>query len=397
MDKPAIEGGRPVREEFLLFHRPVLGPEEEEAVLRAMRSGWLTTGKSCEELERRVAAMSGASHGIAVTSGTAALHVALLGLDLAPGDEVITTPITFAATVNMIEAVGAKPVFVDVRLSDLNLDPGLLEAAVNERTRAILPVHMTGIACDMDPIGELAKRRGLRLIEDAAHALGARYKGRPVGSISEQTCFSFYATKNVTTGEGGMLVTGDDRIAERARRLRWHGISKEAMGRYGASGFKHTDVTEIGFKYNLSDILAAVGLAQLDKFPAYQKRRAEIVARYDEAFGEDNALALLAVPDYGESAYHLYTIMVELEKLRVGRDHVLNALQKEGIGVGVHFLSVPEQTYYRDKYGYRMGSLPNAERASRSLISLPLNPWLSDADVDDVIAAVKKVLQYYRK
>ncbi|HUT52047.1 MAG TPA: DegT/DnrJ/EryC1/StrS aminotransferase family protein [bacterium] len=396
-DKPAIEGGTPVRQEPLLFHRPVLGPEEERAVLEAMRSGWITTGRKCEELERRVAAMSGAAHGVAMTSGTAALHVALLCLDLRPGDEVITTPITFAATVNMIEAVGARPVFVDVRSSDLNIDPDLIAAAVTSQTRAVMPVHMTGIACDLDPITELAREHGLRVIEDAAHALGTFYKGRPVGSISELTCMSFYATKNVTTGEGGMLVTNDDAMAERARRLRWHGINKEAMGRYGPSGFRHTDVKEVGFKYNLSDVLAAIGLSQLDKFPAFQQRRREIAARYDEALGEDDALALLTVPDYCESAYHLYAVMVELGKLRVDRDHILNALQREGIGVGVHFLSVPEQSYYRDKYGYRPGSLPHAERASRSLISLPLNPWLGGSDVDDVIAAVKKVLGYYRK
>ncbi len=396
-DKPAIEGGTPVRKERLLFHRPVLGPEEEQAVLETMRSGWITTGRNCAELERRVAAMSGAAHGVAVTSGTAALHVALLCLDLKPGDEVITTAITFAATANMIEAAGARPVFIDVRLSDLNLDPELIAAALTARTRAIMPVHMTGIACDLDPITELARRRGLKVIEDAAHALGTFYKGRPVGSISELTCLSFYATKNVTTGEGGMLVTNDSATAERARRLRWHGIDKEAMGRYGASGFRHTDVMEIGFKYNLSDVLAAIGLVQLDKFPAYQERRKRIAARYDEAFQEEDGLRLLSVPAYCESAYHLYAVMVELERLRVDRDHILNALQQEGIGVGVHFLSLPEQTYYRGKYGYRPGSLPHAERASRSLISLPLNPWLADSDVDDVIAAVKKVLRYYRK
>lgn len=396
-DKPAMEGGDPVRKEYLAFHRPVLGTEEEQAVLEVLRSGWITMGERAFELERRVAKMCGAAQGVAVTSGTTALHVALAALDVGPGCEVITTPITFAATANMIELVGARPVFVDVRPSDLNIDSELIEAAVTELTRAIMPVHMNGISCDMDPIMEIAKRRGLQVIEDAAHALGTYYKDRPIGSIGDVTCLSFYATKNLTTGEGGMMVTNREEVAERARRLRFHGISKEAWNRYGPSGYKHTDVKEVGFKYNMSDILAAIGLAQLDKFPAYQKRRGEVVARYDQAFGDDDALDILAVPSYCRSAWHLYPIMVKSDRLKKDRDHVMNAIQAEGVGIGVHFLSVPEQTYYREKYGYRQDSLPCAERASRSLISIPLNPWLSDRDVEDVIRAVIKVISYYRK
>ena len=396
-DLPAIEGGSPLRKEFLPFHRPSLGPEEERAVHEVLRSGWLTTGERAFALEREIAAMTGAGHALAMNSCTAALHLALAGLGIGPGDEVITTAITFASTVNVIEHVGAKPVFVDIRLSDLNLNPALLPAALTPKTRAIIPVHMAGVPCDLDPILALAKKRGLYVIEDAAHALGAFYKERPIGSIGDATALSFYATKNLTTGEGGMLLTNLDQLAEKVRLLRLHGMSKDAWKRYGSSGFQHWEILVPGFKYNLSDLLAAIGLEQLKKFPAFQARRKEIVARYDSAFSGEPGLILLHVPSECVSAYHLYPVMVKLSALRVDRDRIMNAIQAEGIGLGVHFRSVAEQPYYREKYSYRTGNLPKAEIADQSLISLPLFPGLSDRDLEEVIGAVKKVLAYYRK
>ena len=397
MTRPALEGGEPTRKEFLPFHRPSVGAEEEAAVIEVLRSGWLTTGEKAFALEREVAALTGAGEGVAVSSGTAALHLALVALGLGPGDEVITTPITFASTINVIEHVGAKPVFVDVRLSDLNIDPSLIAAAITPRTRAIMPVHMAGVPCDMDPILALGERHRLMVVEDAAHALGAKYKGRPIGSLGTVTCFCFYASKNLTAGEGGMLATNDHELAERARRLRLHGMSKDAWKRYGSSGFQHWEILAPGFKYNLPDLLAAVALCQLKKFPAFQSRRAEIAAQYRRAFEEEPGLRLLAEPADSESAHHLFEAMVDLSRLMVDRDRILNAIQAEGIGLGVHFRSIAEQPYYREKYRYQEGSLPLAELASRTLLSLPLHPGLAERDVEDVIGAVLKVIRYYRK
>ncbi|HEY3317435.1 MAG TPA: DegT/DnrJ/EryC1/StrS family aminotransferase [Coriobacteriia bacterium] len=378
-------------DDFLMFHRPSLGDEEEQAVTEVLRSGWLTTGPRTKEFERVFAAYRGAAHGVGVNSCTAALHVALLAMGVGPGDEVVTTPMTFASTANVIVHTGATPVFCDVQPDTLNMDPDALASAVTERTKAVIPVHFAGHPCDMDEIDAVVRPRGIRVLEDAAHAVESEYRGRPVGSLGDAAAFSFYATKNITTGEGGMLTTGDASLAERAQILALHGISRDAWKRYTDEGYRHYDIVAPGFKYNMFDIQAALGLAQLRKVDGFRESRKRLTERYDEGLHDLPALRLMERRDYVKTAYHLYVVRVTPGS-PLSRDELMAALQARGIGVGVHFRAVHLHPYYREAYGFRPGMFPESELAGDSVVSLPLFPSMTDAEVDRVVQALHAIL-----
>ncbi len=378
-------------DDYIMFHRPSLGLAEEEAVLAVLRSGWLTTGARTKALEKRFAAFRGCAHGVGTNSCTAALHLALVALGVGPGDEVITTPITFASTANVIVHAGATPVFCDVQPDTLNMDPESLAAVVTPRTRAIIAVHFAGHPCDMDEIADCVKGRGVVVIEDAAHAIEAEYRGRPTGSLGVAAAFSFYATKNVTCGEGGMLTTNDAALADRVSVLALHGISRDAWKRYSDEGYRHWDVVAPGFKYNMFDLQAALVDAQMDSLAGFWRRRRSLTEMYDEALGDTQGLEPLSRRDYVTTAYHLYVVRVG-QDAGVSRDAFIQALQSQGVGVGVHFRAVHLHPYYREAFGFRPGMLPVAEAAGDAVVSLPLYPSLREEQVERVVAACRRAV-----
>ena len=382
---------------FLPFHRALIGEEEIGAVLEVLRSGWLTTGPRVKEFESQFAGYVGAQHAVAVSSCTAALHLALAAIGLHENDEVIVPTMTFAATGEVVLYFNAKPVLVDSLRGSFHMDPQAMERAITSRTRAILPVHYAGYPCEMDEILQIAERNGLKVIEDAAHALPASYKGRPVGSLGDITCFSFYATKTLTTGEGGMITTADPDAADRMRRLSLHGISKDAWKRYSAEGTWRYDVLEAGYKYNFTDLQAALGIAQLAKCEAMRLSRAAIAARYDAALGGADSFEIPTFPEDVEHAHHLYVLLVNPDALRIGRDRVIEELKARGIGTSVHFIPLHLHSLYRDRLGYRAGQFPNAEERFERAISLPIYPGMSDGDVDRVIESLIEIEREYRR
>jgi len=385
------------RERFLPFAAPLVGQEEVDAVVECVRSGWLTTGFKVKEFEKQFAEAIGCRHALAVNSCTAALHLALEAIGVGPGDEVITSPMTFTATAAVVEHLGAKPVFVDVEPDTLNLDVRGIESSITARTKAILPVHFAGQACDMDAILEIAERRGLKVIEDAAHAIPTRYKGRMIGTIGDITCFSFYATKNVTTGEGGMIATDDDAYAQRVRLMHLHGMSRDAWKRYQEGGSWSYEILAPGFKYNLSDVAAAIGIPQLRRCDDFHARRREIARRYNEAFAGLTGIRVPAAPDEFSHAWHLYVLQLELDALTIDRDEFIRELGRRKIGVSVHFIPLHIQPYYRDRYGYAPGDLPNAFGAFQRILSLPIYAKMTDEDIEDVIAAVTDAVEASRR
>ena len=385
-DTLASRGGTPVRAAFLPLSRPSIGAREKQLVLETLDSGWITTGPRAQELGRRVAALAGARHGLAVNSATGALHLALAALGVGPGDEVITSTYTFAACVNVIEHVGARPVLADVEPDTLCLDPRALERALTPRTRAIMPVDYGGHPCDLDAIGALARARGIPTVG-----------GRPVGSLSDVTAFSFYATKNLTTGEGGAAVTDDDALAERMDLLSLHGMNRDAWKRYTDTGSWYYEVTAPGFKYNLSDVLAAIGIAQLERFGEMQRQRREHVARYDALLADVPEVRRPSPRPGVVHAWHLYPIALELDRLACDRARFIEELRAENIGTSVHFIPIHLHPHFRDSLGARAGDFPVAEDAYRRAISLPLFPDLTPRDVEDVVAAVRKVAAHFRR
>ena len=388
----------PVRPAFLPFSRPTIGQAEIDEVVDSMRSGWLTTGPKVARFEEEFSQWSGGQEAIAVNSATAGLHVAVVTLDLAPGDEVITSPITWPSTVNNIEICGARPVFADVDHETLEIDPADVERHLSPKTRAIIPVHLTGAPCDLDPLREICKTRNLNLIEDAAHAVGTRYKGRLIGSDSELAVFSFHPIKNMTTGEGGMILCNDPERANRMRRLCFHGISRDAWKRYSKGGVPQYEVREPGFKYNMLDLEAAIGLHQFAQLEKFNTRRAGLARNYDRLLADIPEIRPLGIPLYPHRhAWHLYIVRLEIEALTIDRDRFLLALRDENIGTGLHFPAVHLQHFYREKYGYRPGMLPNAEWNSERLFSLPLYPLLEEKDQEDVAEALRKTIERYRR
>lgn len=394
---PALEGGRPTRATHLPVALPWIGEAEKRAVAEVLDSGWMTTGPRCHEFGRRIAAASGARHGLAVNSCTGAMHLALAALGLRPGDEVITSTWTFCATVNVILHCGLEPVIVDVEPDTLNLDPRRVEAAITKRTRVLLPVHFAGHPAEMDSLLGLAREHRLRVVEDAAHAFGAADHGRPVGSLGDATCFSFYAIKNITTGEGGALVTSDDALYETAQILSLHGISKDAWKRYTAAGSWYYEVTAPGFKYNLTDLSAAIGLAQLERWPAFHERRRRLAERYDAYFAQVEEVEPLATRPGVEHARHIYPILLKLDRLSLDRARFIEGLKAEGIGTTVNFIPIHRHPYYRETFAFPADRFPVADAAYPRLVTLPLYPRMEDSDVDDVVRAVCKLVRYYRR
>jgi len=393
----AVEGGAPVRSSFLPYHQPLIDADDEGAVVETLRSGWLTTGPRTKGFEKDLAAYAGAAYCVGVNSCTAALHLALEAVGVGSGDEVITSPITFASTANVIVHRGARPVFVDVEPDTFNVNPGGIEAALTPRTKALIPVDFAGQPCDLDAIMGIGARHGLPVIEDAAHALGADYKGRRIGGIADMTCFSFYANKNITSGEGGALTTNRQEWADRITVMALHGLSRDAWKRYSAEGYRHWDIIAPGYKYNMFDVQAALVGSQFKKLEAFQIRRDALKARLDAGLKDIAELAFPAERSWGTHAHHLYPIVVRTEMLRADRDVIMNAIQGENIGIGVHFRAVHLHPFYVDTFGFRRGMFPNAEYYSDRAISLPIYPRMTDEDADDVVAAVRKVISHYRR
>ncbi|RJQ51828.1 MAG: DegT/DnrJ/EryC1/StrS family aminotransferase [Actinobacteria bacterium] len=389
--RTSASAAAPTRSEFLVFGSPRIEEAEIQEVVASLRSGWLSTGPKVGQFEHSFRDYIGSGYAKAVNSCTAGLHLSLIVAGIGPGDEVITTPMTFAATANVIVNVGARPVFVDIDKDSMNIDPDLIEAAITDSTRAIVPVHFAGRPCDMKPIMEIARRRGLLVIEDAAHAVEARYGGKKVGDIGDLTTFSFYVTKNVVTGEGGMVTTNNQEWAEAIEQYALHGLSRGAWKRYSDEGFRHYEVVHPGYKYNMMDLQAALGIHQLSRVEEYLRRREEVWRVYDEAFATFPAFRpAQAAPDT-RHARHLYTLVLDVDRLGVDRDTFQQALHEENIGTGIHFIALHLHRYYHEAHGYRRGDFPNAEYVSDRTISLPLSAKLSDRDVQDVITAVWRV------
>ena len=385
-----------MRSKFLPFSPPFISNEEINEVIGALRSDWITTGPKTKSFEEEFRGLLGSPSALALNSCTGALHTALATLGIGQGDEVITTTMTFTSTVNVIEYVGAKPVLVDVEADTLNIDPQKIAVAITTKTKAIMPVHYAGHPVDLEPIYDLAKRHGISVIEDAAHAFPAEYKGRKIGSGKNPVAFSFYATKNITTAEGGML-TGEEAFIEKARIISLHGMSHDAWKRYDKGGSWYYEVIYPGFKYNMTDIQAAIGLAQLKKVSCFQKRRREIVKAYNEAFKGQDALELPVERAEVTHAWHLYVLRLNLDVLTIGRDHFIEELRIRNIGTSVHFIPIHLHPYYRDKYGYKPEDFPVAYSNYLRILSLPLYPRMTDEDVADVIEAVLDIVKRYKR
>ena len=383
--------------EFIPFHKPAIGEEEVRSVVETLKSGWLTTGSKVKSFEEDFARYVGSKHAIAVNSGTAALHLALDAVGIEEGDEVIVPTMTFTATAEVVLYFKAKPVLVDCERDTLNLDPAKIEAAITPRTKAIVPVHMAGLPCDMDEILRIARKHDLRVIEDAAHALPAAYRGRTVGTVGDITCFSFYATKTITTGEGGMATTENPQWAERMRIMSLHGISHDAWKRYTKEGSWYYEVLYPGFKYNLTDLAAAIGSEQLKKCSDFWQARQRIAMIYANAFAELDGVQLPACPADVQHAWHLFVIQLELDRLNADRNRFLEALREKEIGTSVHFIPLHLHPYYRDKFGYKPADFPNASAVFERIFSLPIYPKMSESDVERVIDAVKTTARQYRR
>lgn len=380
------------RDTFLTFGSPSIGEEEIGEVVKTLRSGWLSTGPKLERFEELFRTYVGSKHACALNSCTAALHLSLLVSGIGLGDEVITTPFTFAATANAIIHVGAKPVFVDIEKDTMNINPDLIEKNITHKTKAIVPVHFAGRPCDMNKIMTIAKKHRLIVIEDAAHAIGAEYFGKKIGNIGDLTCFSFYVTKNLVTGEGGMITTDKTEWLEKIRILAFNGIDKSAWRRYSEEDLGPYKVVLPGYKCNMMDLQAAIGIHQLAKLEKFLRHRERIWQMYNEAF-KDLAVHTPAPPEPNtRHGRHLYTLLLDIEKTKMSRDKFRQTLYEENIGTGIHFIPLHLQPYYQDTFGYKCGDFPNAECISERTISLPLSAKLNDEDAQDVISAVTKVL-----
>ncbi len=396
VNTPAIEGGSPVRREMLPYGQQWIDEDDIKGVVDVLKGDYLTTGPRINDFECRFAEYVGARYAVAVANGTAALHAAAFAAGIGPGDEVITTPITFAASANCVLYMGGKPVFSDIRDSDWNIDQNEIEGQLSSRTKAIIPVHFTGLPVDIDEIQQIAREHNLVVIEDAAHALGATYKGQRIGGLSQMTIFSFHPVKHITTGEGGMITTDDKELYQRLVQFRSHGITRDRQQLRSDEGPWYYEMQFEGYNYRLTDLQAALGLSQLAKADRFLKRRREIVARYIEAFKDIPEISLQVRHNDRESGWHLFIIRLDTGRLKVGRRRVFEALRAENVGVNVHYIPVYLHPYYRD-LGYPGGLCPRAEKLYSEIITLPLFPKMTKQDVDDVIEAVHRVVTHYRR
>ena len=397
--KLALDGGTPVREQFLPFGRPCLGEEEINSVVETLQSRWIGTGPKAVQFEKMFAEYVHSRHALAVNSCTAALHLSLIASGIGPGDEVITSPLTFAATANVVVHVGATPVFADIDPLTLNIEPRNIEKAITQRTKAIIPVHYGGLPCDMDAIMALAKQHDLIIIEDAAHAVGGRYKGQMIGALGNLTCFSFYANKNLTTAEGGMVTTDSDEMAEKIEIFRLHGLSKHAWQRYSSRKLLLSDALYPGFKYNMPDLIASLGLHQLKKQERFLEIREQYARHFDEAFGHLPGVRLQPRPrdlDQNRHALHLYVLILDPRQYTVDRNQILSALLAENIGAALHYRAVHTHPFYRDTFGYKPEDYPIGNQVGENILTLPLTPGMNEQDVSDVVNGVYKVLSAYR-
>ncbi|MBA7506954.1 UDP-4-amino-4-deoxy-L-arabinose--oxoglutarate aminotransferase [subsurface metagenome] len=397
MEKPAIEGGKPVRKKFLPYGHQSIDEKEINEVIDSLKSNWITTGPKMRSFEENFKKYIGSKFAVAVNSGTAALHISTSSINIKPGDEVITTPLTFVASANCVVYRGGTPIFADIKKNTYNIDPEEVKSKITSKTKALIPVHFAGQPCDMDEISEIAKENDLIVIEDAAHAIDAKYKGKKIGTLSDLTIFSFHPVKNMTTAEGGMVTTNDDNLYEKLLMFRTHGISKDAQKRFGKSGGYYYDMQYLGFRYNLSELHASLGIHQLAKLESFQKRRREVVKIYNKELKNIEELSIPFVKKDVKHSWHLYVIQLNLEKLRVDRDYIFKALREENIGVNVHYIPVHYHSYYQNKFGLKKGILPNVERLYPRLLTIPLFHSMSDDDVYDVINALEKILKYYKK
>ncbi len=397
MRKPAILGGKPVRKTFLPFAKPFIGEEEKKAVMEVLESGWISLGPKNREFEEKLANYLKVRHVIVVNSCTAGLFLSLKLLEVKPGDEVIIPTYTFCASANVVEHLGAKPVFVDVEPNTMLIDTEKIEEAITDKTKAIMPVHFAGQPADLDKILRIAKEYQIDVVEDAAHAIGAEFDGKKIGNFGLTTSFSFYAIKNMTTGDGGAIATNNDEVAERLRILRLHGMDKDAWKRYSAKGSWFYDVLDAGYKMNLTDIQAALGIVQLSRLETFIKRRRKLAKYYIELLGELDFIELPIEKPKRKHVFHLFTIFLKEDKLRINRDKFIEALRAENIGTSVHFIPVHTFTYYRIKYGYKPGDFPVAWEYYNREISLPLFNGMKECEVEDVAKAMEKIGEWYKR
>jgi len=381
------------RDKFLIFGSPKIEEPEIEEVVDCLRSGWLGTGPKVQKFESLFKEYKGSKYAMALNSCTAALHLAMLSIGIKSGDEILVPSMTFAATANSVIHAGGVPIFVDCEKETMNIDPNDIEKKITPKTKAIIPVHFAGRACDMDAITDIAESYDLKIVEDCAHAIETEYHGKKAGTFGEIGCFSFYVTKNIVTGEGGMAITNNPDYSEKIKIMALHGMSKDAWKRFSDSGYKHYQVVYDGFKYNMMDIQAAIGIHQISRISKYWERREEIWNRYNEAFADLPVITPYLVEPNTKHAYHLYTLLIDIDKSNIPRDRFLEEMTKLNIGVGVHYIALNLHPYYQETYGYRPGDFPNSEWISERTVSLPISAKLTDEDVEDVIKATRSILE----
>lgn len=397
MSTLAINGGKSVRDTYLPYAQQWVDEEDIGEVVKVLKSDFLTTGPKIEEFEKRFADYVGAKYAVSISNGTAALHAACFAAGINEGDEVITSPITFAASANCVLYQGGKPAFADINPKSYNIDVEDIERKITKKTKAIIPVDFTGQAVDIDGINEIAKKYGLVVIEDAAHSLGAEYKGKKTGSLVDMTTFSFHPVKHITTGEGGVITTNNKELYEKLKLFRTHGITRDKKILYNKNeGSWYYEQLELGYNYRITDIQCALGISQLNKIDKFLRRRREIAEKYNEYLKDIDGIVLPYQEEYIKSSWHLYVIQLELEKFKVGRREIFEALQAENIGVNVHYIPVYYHPYYQ-KLGYKKGLCPNAEKLYERIITIPLYPKMTDKDVKDVVEALDRVLKYYKR
>ena len=393
---PFAKGGLRIRNSFLPFALPSIGEEEINEVVDTLKSGWVTTGPKTKRFEEEMKKYLGCKHAIALSSCTAALHLALVALGIKEGDEVITSPVTFPSTANVVIHCGAKPIFADIDKKTLNIDPNKIEQKITKKTKAIIAVDLAGQPCEYDQIRKIAQKYNIPIIEDAAHSIGAEYHGKKIGTLNKATCFSFYPIKNITTGEGGLLATDDDKLADTARTYSLHGMSKNAWQRYSAKGTPYWETVAPGYKYNMTDIQAAIGLHQINKLEDFIDKRKKYAKLYKDAFSKINEIIIPDTIGAVKHAWHLFIILLDIDKLKITRDEFVDLMKQENIGTGIHFVSLHMHEYYKKTFGFKKGDYPNAAYVSDRIVSLPLYPKMNVNDLIDVVNAAKKIIAYYK-